>query len=152
MGEQSRAGQAGFSRQDLRVEQTEDAERVSSFLEDRLYEHNSSAIGKDDGRLFSRVVRDASGSIVAGIAGWTWAGACEVTQFWVSQSVRNKGIGTMLLQAAEEEARARNCTRVLVKTYSFQAPTFYQKHGYSVQHVIADFPEGHRYFTLMKAV
>jgi GNAT superfamily N-acetyltransferase len=152
MGEQSRTGQAALFVQDVRVEPGEDAERVSSFLEDRLYEHNSSTIGKDDGRLFSRVVRDASGSIVAGIAGWTWAGACEVTQFWVSQSMRKKGIGKMLLQAAEEEARARNCTRVLVKTYSFQAPTFYQKHGYTVQHVIEDFPKGHRYYTLVKAV
>jgi GNAT superfamily N-acetyltransferase len=136
----------------FRVETGKDAERVASFLEDRLYEHNSSTIGRDDGRLFSRVVRDPSGSIVAGIAGWTWAAACEITQFWVSPSMRAKGIGTKLLQAAEEEARNNKCIRVLVKTYSFQAPTFYEKHGYKVEHVTEDFPEGHRYYTLMKAV
>jgi GNAT superfamily N-acetyltransferase len=137
---------------EFRIETEQDALSVTQFLEDRIYEHNSSRINKNDGRLFSRVVRGEDGSIVAGIAGWTWAGACEITQFWVSENARNKGIGRMLLHAAEEEAKGRKCSIVLVKTYSFQAPWFYEKCGYRIEHVIEDFPVGHRYYTFTKTI
>ncbi len=137
--------------QQFRVEPEDDTGSVMQFLEDRIYEYNSKETGRDDGRLFSRVVRDTKGDIVGGVAGWTWAAVCEITQLWVSQSVRNKGIGKLLLQAAEGEAREKNCTKVLVRTYSFQAPRFYEKHGYNIEQVTENFPEGHRYYTLMKA-
>ena len=49
-----------------------------SFLEDRLYEFNRAQTGQDDGQLFAFFVRDDAQELVARIAGWTWAGACEV--------------------------------------------------------------------------
>jgi hypothetical protein len=58
----------------------------------------------------------------------------------------------LLLEAAEDEARGGRCTIILVRTYSFQAPAFYEKHGYGVQHVVEDFPPGHRYYILAKAL
>jgi GNAT superfamily N-acetyltransferase len=128
----------------------EDAPGIIAFLEDRLYEHNSRKIASYDGQLFSRVVRDPGGGIVGAAAGWTWSGACEITQLWVAESVRSKGIGRMLLHAAEEEARSKRCSMILVKTYSFQAPSFYLRHGYRTEHVIDGFPAGHGYYTLTK--
>src|SRR5215467_14372659 len=96
-----------------------DSQEIIQFLEDRIYEHNSTAIDKDDGRLFSRIVRDENDDIIAGIAGWTWARVCEITQLWVDEKLRGMGVGKMLLDAAEEEARRRECLTVLVKSYSF---------------------------------
>jgi GNAT superfamily N-acetyltransferase len=138
--------------QQFSVEPGDDTGSVISFLEDRLYEHNSRETGRDDGRLFSNVVRDSKGDIIAGVAGWTWATACEITQLWVSQGVRNKGIGKLLLQAAEDRARDQNCMKVLVRTYSFQAPHFYEKYGYKIEHVMDNFPEAHRHYTLVKSI
>ena len=134
------------------VQAEPDVPGVIQFLEDRLYEHNSGSIQRRDGALFARTVRDDRGSVVGGIAGWTWAGACEITQFWVSEQVRGKGLGTQLLREAEGEAARRQCSIVLVKTYSFQAPAFYERHGYAVAQVIEGFPPGHRYFTLTKTL
>jgi hypothetical protein len=35
-----------------------------------------------------------------------------------------------LLQAFEHEARRRGCTNAVLYTLSFQAPRFYEKHGW----------------------
>ena len=77
------------------------------YLEDRLYEFNSSVTGITDGEYLAFLVRDAAERIVAGICGNTWGGACEIRQFWVEESQRHHGLGTQLLAAAEREARAR---------------------------------------------
>jgi len=139
-------------RRDLAIQAEEDAPHVVQFLEDRLYEHNSGRTHAHDGRLFARTVRGERGDIIAGIAGWTWAGACEITQLWVSEEARSKGLGKLLLQEAEAEAVRRQCRIVLVKSYSFQAPSFYEKHGYRVAHVVEGFPPGHRSYTLVKSI
>lgn len=129
-----------------------DSPQVIQFLEDKIYKHNSNSIDKYDGRLFSRIVRDQDNKIIGGIAGWTWARVCEITQLWVDEKVRQLGVGKMLLDAAEGEARSKACTTVLVKSYSFQAPQFYQKYGYKVEHILNGFPEGYKYYTLVKVI
>ena len=134
------------------IETATDTEQIIQFLEDRIYEHNSSKLNKGDGQVFSRIVRDENKNIVAGIGGWTWAGICEITQLWVDERVRKNGIGKMLLEAAEAEAKNRGCHGILVRSYSFQAPDFYQKHGYTIEHIINDFPIGHSYYFLTKGI
>lgn len=134
------------------IQSGKDHQQVIQFLEDKLYEHNSTKINKENGNLFSKFVVSESREIIAGIAGWTWAGACEITQLWVDNSARKNGIGKMLLKMAETEAKKRGCFTIVVRSYSFQAPEFYEKHGYKAEHVIDDFPIGHRYYILMKKI
>jgi GNAT superfamily N-acetyltransferase len=128
---------------------TDDIELIR-ILEDKIYEHNSEAIQQYDGRLFSKMVKDETGEVVAGVGGWLWAGACEITQLWVSKSFRRKGIGKMLLDAAAQEAKSIGCMTILIKTYSFQAPAFYMKNGYNIKHALDNFPQGYVYYTLTK--
>ena len=120
------------------------------YLEDRLYEHNVSVTGIEDGQLLAFLVRDDSGRIVAGICGNTWGGGCEIRQFWVEESQRRRGLGTRLLRAAEQEARRRGCTQMMLMTFSFQAPAFYERNGFEVVATIADHPRGHRNFLMRK--
>ncbi|HEV8515160.1 MAG TPA: GNAT family N-acetyltransferase, partial [Cyclobacteriaceae bacterium] len=120
------------------------------FLDDMIYEHNVAEIKRDDGKLFSKLIYDSRENIVAGITGWTWARACEITLFWVKHDHRNKGYGKRLLDAAETEARNEKCKTMFLRTYSFQAPIFYLKRGYQVEHEIKDFPHGHSSFCLIK--
>ena len=120
------------------------------FLEARLYEHNSSATEQDDGQLFAFVVRDEEQEIVAGISGWTWAHACEIRDLWVHPALRGHGYGKRLLAAAEQEAARRGCKIVLLASYSFQAPGFYQENGYALAWKLNDFPPGHQYCYLVK--
>jgi GNAT superfamily N-acetyltransferase len=112
------------------------------YLEDRIYEFNSGATGIGDGAWLAFFVR-AGDRIVAGICGNTWGGTCELRQFWVEASQRKRGLGTRLFQAAEQEARRRGCTQIVLMTFSFQAPVFYERNGFEVVATIDDHPRGH---------
>jgi GNAT superfamily N-acetyltransferase len=134
------------------VEIAEDAQQLMQLLEEKIYEFNSTKIDKDDGRLFSRIVRNEDKDIIAGMVGWTWAGVCEITQLWVNEKLRGSGIGGTLLEAAEAEAKDKGCIMILVKTYSFQALHFYLKHGFDTEQVLSGFPVGYKYYTLIKRI
>lgn len=102
------------------------------FLEDRLYDYNVERTGLGDGQWLTIFVRDGEGTIVAGLHGWTWGGGARVQTLWVHSDLRGHGYGARLLAAAEQEARARGCNRILLDTFSFQAPLFYQRYGYEI--------------------
>lgn len=129
---------------------TEPTLKDVQYLEDRLYEFNSSVTGITDGAYLAIFVRDEQNRIVAGICGNTWGECCEIRQFWIEESRRKQGLGTKLFRAAEQEARRRGCTRMLLMTFSFQAPAFYARHGFEVLAVVDDHPRGHRNFLLRK--
>ena len=122
----------------------------AQFLEDRLYDFNAAQTGRDDGRYFTFVIRDEMGQIIAGTSGWTWASACEVRTLWVDGAWRGQGLGERLLATVEAEASVRGCQIVLLASYSFQAPAFYQRHGYNLVWQLADFPPGHQFNFLVK--
>jgi GNAT superfamily N-acetyltransferase len=119
------------------------------YLEDRIYEFNAGVTGIDDGKLLGFLVRE-DGRVVAGICGNTWGGTCELRQFWVEESRRQHRLGTRLLQAAEQEARRRGCTQIVLMTFSFQAPAFYERHGYEVVAAIDDHPREHQNLLMRK--
>jgi GNAT superfamily N-acetyltransferase len=119
------------------------------YLEDRIYEFNSRATGIADGAMLAFVVREHD-RIVAGICGNTWGRTCELRQFWVAESQRRQGLGTTLFQAAEQEARRRGCTQIVLMTFSFQAPAFYEKHGFEIVATIDDHPRGYQNFLMIK--
>jgi GNAT superfamily N-acetyltransferase len=120
------------------------------YLEERIYEHNSGVTGIADGQWLAFFSRDESGRILAGLCGNTWGGVCEIRQFWVEESHRHRGLGTRLLRAAEREAARRGCSQILLMTFSFQAPRFYERHGFEVVTTIADHPRGHRNLLMRK--
>jgi GNAT superfamily N-acetyltransferase len=120
------------------------------FIEDRLYDYNVEQTGLADGRWLTIFVRDDNGDIAAGLHGWTWGGGCRVQTLWVRSDLRRHGYGTRLLAAAEAEARARGCDRLLLDTFSFQAPLFYQKHGYEIVGVDDDVLSDHKLYRLKK--
>jgi len=120
------------------------------YLEDRIYEFNSTATGITDGEWLAIFVRDEEDRIVAGICGNTWGGCLEIRQFWVEEARRKQGLGTRLLGAAEQEARRRGCRQIFLMTFTFQAPAFYAKHGFEVVAEVDDHPRGHKNLLLRK--
>src|ERR1043165_8126983 len=64
-----------------------------------------------------------------------------ISLLWVDGDFPRLGHGSSLLKKAEAEARDRGAKGVLVDTFSFQAPAFYRKHGYSAYGQVDDFPE-----------
>jgi len=59
----------------------------------------------------------------------------------VAEEGRGKGIGGRLMTRIEEEARLRGMDGLWLDTFSFQAPEFYRRLGYSEFGRIDDYPE-----------
>jgi GNAT superfamily N-acetyltransferase len=98
----------------------------------------------------SLFLRDGTGRIVGGLlGGWRW-GWLYVDKLWVHEMYRGRGAGSQLLQAAEAEALCAGCTDAVLETFSFQACSFYERHGYKVYATLEGFPPGHRQFFFHK--
>ena len=92
-------------------------------------------------------VEDDSGQLMAGLVAETFGNWLEIEYLFVKEDLRGQGIGSQLLHQAESEAKKRNCRFAFVNTYQFQAPAFYQKHGYKEVFTLKDYPyTGQRHY------
>jgi GNAT superfamily N-acetyltransferase len=95
-----------------------------------LYRYNIGAVGLDDRIPIGAELRDAVGKALGGLWGRTELGLLFLDMFFVPEHLRGQSLGTQLLHLVEGEARRRGCKRAVVETSSFQAPGFYNHHGY----------------------
>lgn len=94
---------------------------------------------------FSMTMTQASGR--AGLTGKLFGNWLLIDLLWVEDSLRRKGVGSSLLQAAEDAARDYGAKRVFLNTFRFQAPDFYLKHGYREVFRLDEFPyTGTKYY------
>lgn len=101
---------------------------------------------------FSRMgffVRNEGGEVMAGLVGSTYAGWLFVAELWVHAELRRRGIGSALLELAEQRATALGCHSAMLDTFSFQGPEFYPRFGYQAYGVL-DYPPGHQRIFLRK--
>lgn len=92
-------------------------------------------------------VTDDAGEIKGGGAGKTFGFWFLLDHLWVHDSCRGQDLGSRVLRALEEAARARGCRHVLLDTLGFQARGFYEKHGYRVRWTQEHYPrEGCKHF------
>jgi GNAT superfamily N-acetyltransferase len=112
--------------------------------------YNEMQAGDDHGKNLCFVLRGPDQEIVGGVIGATYWDWLHVDLMWVKEELRGRGFGHLLLTYAEDEARKRGARNAYLDTFSFQAPDFYQKHGYQVFGVLQDFPAGHQRFFLTK--
>jgi len=120
------------------------------YLDDRINEFNMSRTGITDVRPLAVFVRDDRTEIVAGVHGWTWGGCCEVKTLWVHEQWRGLDLGTRLIAAVENEARARGARQIVLSTHSFQAPDFYRRLGFEPIGHFEDYPVGYQSIYLRK--
>jgi len=114
-----------------------------------LLAFNEARIGPADERPVKFVARD-SGAVVGGILGhtrWRWM---YIAKLWVDESARGQGLGTRLMEAAEDLARSRGCTDVSLDTFDHQARPFYEKLGYELFGTLEGYPPGSRQYYLRK--
>lgn len=74
---------------------------------------------------------EKDGQMVAGIVAGSTFKTVEVEFLYVDEAFRGQGLGSALLHKVEQEAEAAGMEHVLLNTYSFQAPGFYRKMGYT---------------------
>ncbi|MEV7114347.1 GNAT family N-acetyltransferase [Streptomyces anulatus] len=105
----------------------EDAAAISDALDRFNIEHTGIA----DRKPLAVLVRDPEAyQVVGGLTGRTSLGLFFLDLFYLPPRLRGSGLGTQILRQAEDEARARGCRTAVLYTITFQAPGFYQKHGW----------------------
>ncbi len=105
-----------------------DAERIIGTGLDAF---NDEVTEVNDRQPLAVVVRDPeTGAILGGAAGRTSLGLLFINVFHLPKHLRGAGLGSRVLHLAEEEARRRGCFSGVLLTISFQAPAFYERHGW----------------------
>jgi ribosomal protein S18 acetylase RimI-like enzyme len=126
----------------MEVRVNEDPDPVDVLrVEDRVRDETLAASGlaaEEELVVFAR----EDGQLIGGCCGSTWGGTCELNSLWVDERYRQQGLGGRLMAVAENEALARGCHQVVLFTYLFQAPGFYERRGYRIVGRVDDYPMG----------
>lgn len=111
---------------------------------------NSKFINVDEIKSIGVFIRDEQGRKLAGLTGSTTGNWLRIDMLWVGDTLRRQGVGSRLIQAAEQEARQRGCRFAQVDTASFQARPFYEKLGYTLRFSLDHYPRHHQRHYLTK--
>ena len=76
------------------------------------------------------LVEEQSGHFIGGLTATRDFDSIYIDYFVVEKEYRKSGIGRKLLLRLEEIAKEKNVKRIMLNTYSFQSPGFYEKVGY----------------------
>lgn len=119
------------------------------FIKKKLDEYNLEYVGGYNVRALNVFINE-KGIIIGGLIGiiyWNWL---YIDSLWVDIKHRGKGIGTKILETAEQEARLRGCIGIHLDTHYFQNVAFYERKGFKIQGEIKDLPKGHCRYLLTK--
>ena len=122
------------------------------FLWSKLREHGLQKLSNpdlEDKFLFAVFAKEKE-EVLGGLLGQVYYRGMHVQLLWVTETLRKSGIGTSLLQKAEEVAKESNCTLIYLDTFSFQAPKFYEKWGFEIFGKIENFPDNFTRYFLVK--
>lgn len=110
-----------------------------------LVAYNRSHTGEMPFETVGILLRDpATQAVVGGLYGKISCGWLFIELLSIPDALRTQGTGTRLMQTAEALARQKSCVGIWLDTFSFQAPGFYRKLGFSEFGHIADYPPGHQ--------
>ncbi|MGI4861253.1 MAG: GNAT family N-acetyltransferase [Janthinobacterium lividum] len=117
-----------------------------------LVRFNEQQAGPIDFRPLVVRLTDEDTQIAGGLWGATAFGWLHVDLLVVPENARGHGVGTRLMQLAEEEALARGCHGAWLDTFDFQARPFYERLGYARFGELPEYPPGHSRIFLMKTL
>lgn len=112
--------------------------------------YNVQQTGDGDFQRLCFVLNAPDQEVVGGVLGELYWGWLHLDLLWVKEELRGRGYGHRLLTIVEDEACKRGAKHVYLDTFSFQAPEFYNRHGYQVFGELQDFPTGHQRYFLRK--
>jgi len=105
--------------------------RAQEVIERGLNRYNEEQAGYWDWRGLAVLVSDPETSeVLGGLLGRTSLGLLFIDLVFLPDSLRDRGLGSRVLELAESEARQRGCRGAVLYTINFQAPGFYERLGY----------------------
>lgn len=126
---------------DLRIEINEAPQEVDyQEILAPLREYNQAKTGLIGTEKLAILIKDdlgaTQGGLYANISGqWLF-----VDLLVVPEAARGQGLGTKLINMAQELARKKGCQGIWLDTFSFQAPDFYLRLGFSIFGELKDYP------------
>lgn len=133
-----------------RIDAEADSKALFDAVRQGIRQADPDGVRPRDWQVVSLALRDSRDAIVGGLYGatmWSWL---LIEGLWVVEISRRQGLGRRLLAAGEALAIERGCIGAWLGTFDFQAKEFYERQGYSVFAMLADFPPGHAHFHLRK--
>jgi GNAT superfamily N-acetyltransferase len=115
-----------------------------------LRAYNVAQAGDGQAQPLALLIRDDQGEIIGGLYGRFFYQWLFIELLSVPEQARGQGMGSTLMQMAEDLAREKACVGIWLDTFDFQAPGFYEKLGYSELGQIVDYPPGHKRFFFQK--
>jgi len=115
-----------------------------------IHGYNIQQAGPDGGKPVCFLLYGPDQEVLGGVIGethWDWL---YISLMFIKEDLRGSGYGHQLLKLAENEARTRGAKNAYLDTFSFQAPDFYKKYGYTVFGELSDFPPGHKRYYMTK--
>lgn len=117
--------------------------QIEEIIGGGLNSYNDEMTGYADRQPLAVLVKDpVTGDVLGGAMGRSSLGLLFLDLFHLPKELRGSGIGSSVLQAFEEEGRRRGCVTGVLYTISFQAPGFYERHGWRRFGEIACQPPG----------
>ncbi|EAC8105879.1 GNAT family N-acetyltransferase [Listeria monocytogenes] len=108
-------------------------------------------IPKSDAVHIGFAALNESGEIVGGVTAKISYGELHVSLLSVDQNTQGSGVGSELMAQIERYGRANNCHHISLTTFSYQAPEFYKKCGFTELGRVKDFPiKGEEKFFFIK--
>jgi GNAT superfamily N-acetyltransferase len=119
-------------------------DKINAFVAQQVSFHGDTEILKD------YVIKE-NGLIIAGIRSCFYLGEClAINVLFVEESHRLKGLGALLLNQVEADARAIGAKMSHLDTFNHQAKDFYLKHGYEIFGVLENCPAEHKRYFMKK--
>jgi GNAT superfamily N-acetyltransferase len=118
-------------------------EAAQAAIGNGLGRYNANKAGYNDSRPLAVLVSDPETlAVVGGLLGRTSLGLLFIDLFFLPDDLRGHRLGSQVMAQAEDEAKRRGCRASVLYTISFQAPGFYERHGYRVFGTISCDPPG----------
>jgi len=101
-------------------------------------------------QIYSVLLRNQNNEVKGAVVVSFLYQGMHIDSLWVDESLRNQEWGSKLMKMVEEEAIKRECSIAYTDTFTWQAPEFYKKHGYSIYGELEDFPVGNSLYYFVK--
>lgn len=129
------------------------AEFEERIISTGLADYNEWKTGYRDWRPLAALVRDPdTGETLGGMIGRTSYGLLFIDLVFLPERMRGHDIGSRLLTMMEQEGNDRGCKAGFLYTTTWQAPGFYERHGWSEFGRIPCDPPGHARIFMTKTL
>lgn len=130
--------------------ETGEAAAAAVRIMELLEESNTDLQHARNEKHFCATLRGADGTIEGGITARSFWGWLYIVALAIHPSLRGRGYGRSLLDAAEHWGIECECRHAWLMTMSFQARAFYERAGYVVFAELPDFPGSERRLFMRK--